>query len=78
VTPMKRSDLKQLKGELAEGYSLVPVPRRIGRWFVQDPDGELVKLNADRSDRPMVVGGGTNPHSLQLVRSALAKAGALR
>jgi hypothetical protein len=75
---VKRSDLKQLKAELADGYELVPIPRRIGRFYVQAPDGELVKLNADRSGRPMVVGGNTTPGSLHLVRSMLAKAGCLR
>ena len=75
---MKRSDLKQLKAELADGYELVPVPRRQGRYFVQAPDGQLVKLNPDRSARPMVVGGGSGPGVVHLVRSALAKAGALR
>lgn len=75
---MKRSDLKQLQRELADGYELVPVPRRLGRFFVQGPDGELVKLNPDRSARPMVVGGGTGPGTVHLVRSALQKAGCLR
>lgn len=75
---VKRSDLKQLRRELAPGYELVPVPRRLGRWFVQAPGGELVKLNPDRSDRPMVLGGNTGPGTLHLVRSMLAKAGCLR
>lgn len=75
---MKRTDLKQLRDELAPGFMLVPVPRRHGRFFIEGPDGERLKLNPDRSDRPMVVGGASTPGSYRLMRAMLAKQGALR
>lgn len=75
---VKRTDLKQLRAELADGYELVPVPRRTGRWFVQAPDGSRVLLNPDRSDRPLVLGGNSTPGSAHLVRAMLRKAGCLR
>jgi hypothetical protein len=75
---VKRSDLKQLKAELADGYGLVEMPRRPGRFYVQAPDGELLRVKPDRSERLMVVGGNVTPGSLHKVRAMLAKAGALR
>lgn len=71
---LKGSDLRQLRGELADGYELIPVPRRLGRWYVQAPDGGLVEANG----HPLVVGRAAGTGSVALLRKRLRAAGALR
>lgn len=70
---LKASDVKQLRGELADGWELVPVTRRPGRWYVQGPDGYALA-----NGHPIVVGRASGTGSVALLRKRLAAAGALR
>lgn len=70
---LKGSDLRQIRAELADGFVLEPVPRRLGRWYVRGPEG-LVQANG----HPLVVGRASGTGSVALLRKRLRSAGALR
>lgn len=70
------SDMRALVRDLKPGYSVEPVPNRIGRWYVVSPDGTKVRTG-DGSGH-IVLGKAETRNSLQRMRSWLEQAGAMQ